>query len=198
MNKYHFKKCLFKQIIKAHFVTNKVRPKGARKTKSVPKAMQAFYDQIVSHTDAFCQKHLNEEYRELAQHMAAALCRKRPSPLVSGRPLAWACGIIYALGQINFLSDPAMPMHMKLADVCAAFKVGKSTASAKSQVIQHSLNTSPLDPTWSLAGITGANPMNWLFEVDGRLVDMRKAPREMQELAYTEGLIPFIPVDQEK
>ena len=54
------------------------------RSKSVPKNMQARYDQIVGLTDEFCQKHLNDEYRELAQAMAAALCRKRPSPVVSG------------------------------------------------------------------------------------------------------------------
>ena len=32
----------------------------------------AKYDQIVALTDEFCQKHLNDEYRELAQAMAAA------------------------------------------------------------------------------------------------------------------------------
>jgi hypothetical protein len=54
------------------------------RSKSVPKNMQARYDQIVALTDEFCQQHLNEEYRELAQYMAAALCRKRPSPVASG------------------------------------------------------------------------------------------------------------------
>jgi hypothetical protein len=49
------------------------------RSKSVPKNTQARYDQIVGLTDEFCQQHLNEEYRELAQDMAAVLCRKRPS-----------------------------------------------------------------------------------------------------------------------
>ena len=37
--------------------------------------------------------------------MAAALTRKRPSPLESRRARSWAAGIVYALGQVNFLSD---------------------------------------------------------------------------------------------
>ena len=48
--------------------------------------MQATYDAVVALTDAFCRDHLNEEYRDLARAMAAALCRKRPSPLASGQP----------------------------------------------------------------------------------------------------------------
>jgi hypothetical protein len=74
-------------------------------SKSVPKAMQATYDTITALTDAFCRDHLDDEYLELARDMAAALCRKRPSPVSSGQPRTWACGIIYVLGQINFLSD---------------------------------------------------------------------------------------------
>ena len=53
------------------------------RSKSVPKAMQARYDQIVVLADKFCNRHLNDEYRQLAQYMAAALCRKRPSPVAS-------------------------------------------------------------------------------------------------------------------
>jgi hypothetical protein len=41
------------------------------RSKSVPKNMQARYDQIVALTDQFCHRHLNDEYRELAQYMAA-------------------------------------------------------------------------------------------------------------------------------
>lgn len=72
------------------------------RSKSVPKAMQATFESITGLTDAFCRDHLNDEYLELAQDMAAALCRKRPSPVSSGQPRTWACGIIYALGQSTF------------------------------------------------------------------------------------------------
>jgi hypothetical protein len=44
------------------------------RSKSVPKNMQARYDQIAALTDKFCHRHLNDEYRELAQYMAAASC----------------------------------------------------------------------------------------------------------------------------
>src|SRR4051794_31369777 len=94
-------------------------------SKSVPKGMQATYEAITTLTDAFCRDHLNDEYRELAQRMTAALCRKRPSPVVSGQPRTWACGIIYVLGQINFLSDRSTQPYMAMADVCALFGVSQ-------------------------------------------------------------------------
>jgi hypothetical protein len=46
------------------------------RSKSVPKNMGTRYNQIVALTDEFCHRHLNDEYRDLAQLMAAALCRK--------------------------------------------------------------------------------------------------------------------------
>jgi hypothetical protein len=123
------------------------------RSKSVPKNMQGRYDQIVALTGEFCRQHLNEEYRELAQDMGAALCRKRPSPGTSGQPRSWACGIIYALGQVDFLSDKATPPYMTMTDVCAAFGVSPSTGGAKACTISDALKLRPFDsatgPRWT-------------------------------------------------
>ena len=37
------------------------------------------------------------------------------------------------------------------------------------------------------------NPLVWMFEIDGMIVDLRTAPQELQVAAYQQGLIPFIP-----
>ena len=167
-------------------------------SKSVPKGMQATYEAITTLTDAFCRDHLNDEYRELAQRMTAALCRKRPSPLASGQPRTWACGIIYVLGQINFLTDPSTQPFMTTADLCARFGVGQSTASAKARVISQALDTSRLNPEWTLPSLLDQNPLVWMAEVNGMLVDLRHMPREVQEIAFQKGMIPYIPADQEQ
>ena len=164
---------------------------------SVPKSMQATYEAIVALTDAFCDKHLNAEYRELARDMAAVLCRKRPSPVTSGQPRTWACGILYELGRVNFLSDPSTQPHMTLAEVCSTFGVGQSTASAKARVIANALDVSRLNPTWSLPSLLDQNPLVWMAEVNGLLVDLRDMPREVQEIAFEKGLIPYIPADRD-
>jgi len=166
------------------------------RSKSVPKNMQARYDQIVALTDEFCQKHLNDEYRELAQAMAAALCRKHPSPVASGQPRSWACGIIYALGQVNFLSDKATPPYMTMADVCMAFGVSPSTGGAKARAISDALKLRPFDPEWTLPSMLDKNPLVWMAEVNGYLVDLRHMPREVQEIAFEKGMIPYIPDDR--
>jgi hypothetical protein len=80
--------------------------------------------------------------------MAAALARKGPSPLASGQPRSWACGIVYALGQVNFLSDQPTQPYMRRADICAAFGVNPNTARAKARVISNTLDTHQLDLTW--------------------------------------------------
>jgi hypothetical protein len=165
-------------------------------SKSVPKAMQATYDTIVALTDAFCRDHLNDEYRELAQAMTAALCRKRPSPLASGQPRTWACGIIYALGQLNFLADRATQPYMAMADVCVAFGVGQSTTSAKARAISDALHTHRMDPTWILPSMMDQNPLLWMAEVNGILVDLREMPRDVQEIAFAKGMIPYVPADR--
>jgi hypothetical protein len=166
------------------------------RSKSVPKAAQPVYDAVVALTDAFCRDHLNDEYRDLAQAMTAALCRKRPSPLASGKTRTWACGIIYALGQLNFLADKADQPYMAMADVCAAFGVGQSTAYAKARAITDALHTSRMDPAWMLSSLVDQNPLVWMAEVNGLLVDLRDMPREVQEIAFAKGMIPYIPADQ--
>ncbi len=161
---------------------------------SVPKTMQARYDQIVALTDEFCRQHLNDEYRDLARHMAAALCRKRPSPVASGQVRSWACGIIYALGKVNFLSDKSTQPFMTMADVCAGFGVGPGTGSAKARAISDALKLRPaFDPEWTLPSMMDKNPLVWMAEVNGYLVDLRDMPREVQEIAFEKGMIPYIP-----
>ncbi len=169
--------------------------KSPRST-AFPKAMRPIYDEVVALTDAFCRDHLNDDYRDLARAMTAALCRKRPSPLASGQRRTWACGIIYALGQLNFLADKATKPYMATADVCAAFGVGASTASGKARLISEALHTHRMDPAWMLPGMIDRNPLVWMAEFNGVLVDLRDMPREVQAVAFEQGLIPYIPADR--
>ena len=95
-----------------------------------------------------------------------------------------ACAIVYALGQINFLSDRSMKPHMTTVDLCAAFAVGQSTASAKARVIFDTLRTHRLDPRWSLQRLLDSNPLVWMAEINGIIIDLRQMPREIQEIAF--------------
>ncbi|HJT59165.1 MAG TPA: DUF6398 domain-containing protein [Ktedonobacteraceae bacterium] len=83
-------------------------------SQHVSKEMQARFEEITHLTDAFCSKYLNEEYRQLCRELTATLGRKRPSPLLQGKAPTWACGIIHALGMVNFLFDSSQtPPYIK-------------------------------------------------------------------------------------
>jgi Domain of unknown function (DUF6398) len=167
------------------------------RSKFVPKKMAETYESILALTDSFCRDHLNSDYRNLAQHMAATLCRMRASPVTSGQPRTWACAIMYVLGQINFLSDRSTQPYMTMADLCTAFGVGQSTASAKARIISLVLKIHQLDPKWWLPSLLEANPLVWMADVNGIIVDLRQMPREVQEIAFDKGMIPYIPADRE-
>ena len=53
-----------------------------------------------------------------------------------------------------------------------------------------------LDPEWTLPSKMDDNPMAWMLEVNGFLMDVRRAPRELQEAAFKKGFIPYIPADR--
>jgi len=148
---------------------------------------------IVGLIDQFCEVHLNEEYAGLCRKLAEKLARKRPSPLVSGRPQTWACGIVRTIGWVNFLDDRGQTPHMKLTAIDKAFGVGESTGQGKSMLIRKTLKIRPMDPEWSLRSRIKENPTAWMIRVNGFLVDARLLKREFQEEALRKGLIPYIP-----
>jgi hypothetical protein len=164
--------------------------------EKVPESMRATYESIVSLTDAVCREHLNDEYAALCRQLAAALARKRPSPLARGKPETWACGIAYALGTVNFLFDKSQTPHLRADELCAAFGVSPSTGSNKGRLIRETFDMIQFDPRWCLPSQIDDNPMVWMLMVNGLIVDVRHMPREVQEIAYRKGLIPYIPADR--
>ncbi len=165
------------------------------KSEKIPKSMQLIYSQIVAITDKFSKDYLNEEYAQLIRYATAALCRKRPSPLNKGKVSSWACGITYAIGSVNFLFDLSQNPSMRAADLCAAFRVSTSTGGTKSKAVRDVLGMHQLDPNWFLPSKLDNNPMAWMIMLDGFIVDVRHASREIQEIAYKKGIIPYIPAD---
>lgn len=166
---------------------------SAKDAHSVPRKMRERYEAITRITDEFCREHLNEEYADLARKMAAALSRKHPSPLESGRERSWAAGIIYALGRVNFLSDDSFEPHMTMSELCERIGVSQANASAKSREIWRRLDLIQLHPDWCPPSRLEENPLAWIVEVNGLPVDARMMPREVQEEAYRLGLIPYVP-----
>ena len=164
---------------------------------NIPKKFQQVFTELVELTDAFCETHLDEDYRQLCREMAAVLCQAG-SPVEKGRPASWASGIVHALGRVNFLQDPEQPTYMTSAQVAEGFGVSQGTMTVKSKIIRDELDLIQLDPDWCTPAMLRDNPLVWMLEVNGLIMDIRTASREVQELAYQQGLIPFIPDDEQE
>lgn len=160
---------------------------------SADKAKDEAVKEIARLVDAFCNEHLNDEYAELCRKLTEKLSRKRPSPLMSGKPNTWACGIVRTIGWVNFLDDKAQSPHMKLTAIDKVFGVGESTGQGKSMLIRKMFKIRLMDPEWSLRSRMDKNPLVWMIQVNGFLVDARILKREIQEEALRQGLIPYIP-----
>ncbi len=170
----------------------------AKKSMRVPKTMQAKYDEVVALTDAFCAKHLNDEYAEVIRYAVAAMSRKKPSPLEKGKAESWACGFAHAVGFVNFLFDRSQSPSMSASDLYKAFGVGESTGQGKSKAVRDLLGMGQMDPDWCLPSKLYDNPKVWVLSVNGLLVDVRYMPREVQVQAFEEGLIPYVPADKSR
>ena len=162
-------------------------------SQNVPKEMQARFDEITRLTDAFSQAYLNDEYAQLCRELTATLSRKRPPPLIGGKAATWACGIIHALGMVNFLFDSSQTPHVPASQIWGYFGLSSSTMQAKSKQIRDLLDMYPMAPDWTLPSRVDKNPMIWMLSVNGLIMDVRHAPREVQEEALRKGLIPYIP-----
>jgi Domain of unknown function (DUF6398) len=164
-----------------------------RKAELVPQSMQKIFNDIIERINIFCKQYLNEEYADISHKLTAALCRKRPSPLLRGQPQVWAVGIIHALGYVNFLFDSSNSPHISASDLFAYFDVSKSTGTAKSKQIRDLFDLGKLEPEWTLPSIIDKNPLVWLIQVNGFAMDARSSPLAIQEEAFRLGIIPYIP-----
>ena len=160
---------------------------------AVPKAMQTKYDEIAAIVMPYCDEYLNDEYKELCLHALEKLCRKRPSPVSSGRAKTWAAGIIYAIGQNNFIFDRSQAIHMTAEEIVGPLGIAKTTAANKAAEIRKMLKINHFNSEWILASDIEKSPMLWCVEINGIPVDARKLPLETQIYCAEKGLIPYVP-----
>ena len=117
---------------------------------TVPKAMRGKYDEIAAIIVPYCDDYLDDEYKELCLHALERLSRKRPSPLLNRRPGTWAAGIIYAVGQANWIFDKSQPIHTTAEELVGPLGVSKSTASSTAAEIRKWLNIDYFSAEWTL------------------------------------------------
>ncbi|MCD8369782.1 MAG: DUF6398 domain-containing protein [Clostridiales bacterium] len=159
---------------------------------SIPKEMQPIYDDISALLTDYSKNYVNEEYESLYLHAFEKLCRKRPSPLKTGRRNTWAAGIVYAIGSNNFIFDKSQKIHMTAKEIAEPFGVAVSTASSKAAEIKKLLKIDYSRAEWCLPSMAADNPMLWMVSVNGVPVDARTLPEELQQICYEKKLIPYV------
>ena len=160
---------------------------------NVPHSVRLYADQVVAMTDAVCLEYLDIEYADLCRTAVGKLGRKRPSPLTRGDLRIWAAGVVYAVGQLNFVFDPAQTPHATADQLSEWLGVKKTTMANKARLIRDTLKLSHFDAQFMRRDLVDASPLTWLLEVDGMLVDIRRAPSHLQVQALELGLIPYFP-----
>jgi len=135
-----------------------VGTKGA----NVPKAMSVKYLEVAEIIESFCNEKLNDEYKELCLQALTKLCRKRPSPLLSGKPRTWACGIVYAIGSNNYIFDKSQPINMTASEISEWFGLAKSTAGSKANDIKDLLDLHRFDNEFILPSVSATSPIPWM------------------------------------
>ena len=141
---------------------------------------------------------LSDEYAVLARRAATRLAEIAPDRLASGRPKSWACGILYALGRVNFLSDRSSgDVHMTLAELCTACGVSEATGTSKAREVLDLLDAGHFDPQWTLPSLAGASPVLWMLTAGPVMLDARTLGGDSQDLLARAGLIPYGPTVRE-
>lgn len=172
-------------------------PKTKSRLETSPKeASAAALATITGLIDQFCHEHLNDEYASVCRKLAEKLARKRPSPLIHGSPNAWASGIVRAVGGANFLHDKSQTPYLRASDIDHYLGTSTSAGAAKVAAIRKLLRIHHFDHEWTLPSRMDDNPLIWMLNVNGFMMDIRRAPREVQQVAFEKGLIPYIPADR--
>ncbi len=156
----------------------------------IPNAMLDRARAIMEVTDAACREHLDDEYGRIARRLVARLSRKRPSPLARGDVRIWAAGIIYAVGQVNFLFDRTQTPHLTADQLAERLGVVKTTMANKAGLVNRTLDLGIFEPDLTRVAMLEQHPMAWIVEVDGFLLDARTLPDDLQDEARRRGLIP--------
>lgn len=143
-------------------------------------------------TRQFCAEHLDGEYADFCAKLIVRLARKRPSLLERGETRVWAGAVLYAIGQVNFLFDPTQHPHIKVDDLSRLMGVSKSALATRARLIMNLLRIMSLEPEYCRRELIAQNPLAWMVEMNGIVVDARTLPAEVQTELRHRGLIPDI------
>ena len=85
------------------------------------------------------------------------------------------------LGMVNFLFDSSQPPHIAASQIWEDFDLSSTIMQAKFKQIRVLLGMDPIDPDWSIPSMVDKNPLIWMPEVTGFLIEVRQGPREIRK-----------------
>ncbi len=166
---------------------------GPNNIDDISEEMIPRFEAVALLINQFCGQHKAFELSLLCVDMTLSLCVQFPEVIRRGKPESWACGIVHAIGMVNFLSDPDSEPYIETAEIYSFFGVSQGTMQSKSKRIRDLFGIFQMDPIWSLPELLLENPLLWTVPLNGLLVDIRDASQEMQQKALDANLIPMLP-----
>lgn len=114
-------------------------------------------DELIEMISQFSDEYLNEEYKNLNIKLAHTLMAMPEVSLDRGKPENWACAIIYAVGQLNFLFDSPIKPYITQDFLCGYFNSRRSTITVKARDIRRLLNLKLGDEEFSTEFVLSLN-----------------------------------------
>jgi len=121
--------------------------------------------------EMFCREMLDEEYADLTVRLLVKFASRCPKKLATGGAESWACGLLRVVGYVNFLDDPELKCHLPFSEIDHAFAVTPTIGKSRMREIRKGLDIERFDPEFSTREALTANPIVWMMEVNGLLVD---------------------------
>ncbi|MHA1725264.1 MAG: DUF6398 domain-containing protein [Promethearchaeota archaeon] len=144
-------------------------------------------NELILLTSEFCDKYLDDEYKQLCDKLIHKMARKHNVPFLRGRLDIWAASIIHALGQINFLFDQKTKPHVSAKVIADYFNTSTSTTSQKAKIIRDMFKLKYFDKDFS----TNSNKKQDLFSelvfINGFFVPKKLLPEYVQKIMNTDG-----------
>ncbi|KCZ73252.1 hypothetical protein ANME2D_00315 [Candidatus Methanoperedens nitroreducens] len=137
---------------------------------------------LIEMTSGFCDKYLDEDYKQLCEKLIQKMAHKRNVPFLSGRIEIWAASVIYALGSINFLFDRSFEPYASGDDICNYFGTSKSTTSQKAKAIKDMFKMHRFEEEFSTAYMKERNPFSKMVMVNGLIAPIDCLPPEIQKI----------------
>ncbi len=121
-------------------------------------SLETLQKELIQHTDAFCEQHLNAEYRDMCRVMAKGLCVDE-SPARVGDTAIWAGAIVATVGYVNFLDDPEMKPFISRGDLAKKLGISQTTLNKHRKVLIDGFDIIPFDPDFTLPSLIPMNPL---------------------------------------